>query len=113
METEHEIQKALAAHLADCTVFIIAHRISSVRHADQIVVLSEGRIIEHGTHNQLMALQGSYFDVFVTQAGLSAEEIEHRTGQLNDGISADLTTGQIVNDLLAGAVEEGGEAGGS
>jgi ATP-binding cassette subfamily B protein len=113
METEHEIQKALAAHLADCTVFIIAHRISSVRHADQIVVLSEGRIIEHGTHNQLMALQGSYFDVFVTQAGLSAEEIEHRTGQLNDGISADLTTGQIVNDLLAGAVEEGGEAGGA
>ncbi len=74
METEREIQEALATHLEDCTVFIIAHRISSVRHADHIIVLDQGEIVERGTHAELLARRGSYFDVFATQAGLTPDE---------------------------------------
>lgn len=76
METEQEIQTALREHLADTTVFIIAHRISSVRRADEIIVMDEGRIIERGNHDQLMALHGAYFDVFALQAGLTPAETE-------------------------------------
>ncbi len=75
METEYKIQQALARSFQHCTLFIIAHRISSVRHADQIVVLEEGRIIEQGTHAELLAKRGFYFDVFATQAGLTPQEI--------------------------------------
>lgn len=75
METEQEIQQALDGCLQDCTVFIIAHRVSSVRRADQIIVLDGGEIVERGTHEELLALQGTYFDVFTTQAGLSADEL--------------------------------------
>ncbi len=74
METEQEIQQALARDLKGSTVFIIAHRISSVRNADQIIVLDEGSMVERGTHEELLALRGIYFDVFATQAGLTAEE---------------------------------------
>jgi len=74
METEQEIQQALTRDLKGSTVFIIAHRISSVRNADQIIVLDEGSMVERGTHEELLALRGIYFDVFATQAGLTAEE---------------------------------------
>jgi ATP-binding cassette subfamily B protein len=75
METEHEIQQALAKQLRACTVFIIAHRVSSVRRADLILVLDGGRIIEQGNHEQLMARRGVYCDVFATQAGLEPDEL--------------------------------------
>ena len=85
METEQEIQQALADNLKGCTVFIIAHRISSVRHTDQILVLDDGKIIERGTHDELMALRGAYFDVFITQAGLNADELE-QAAQTKGGV---------------------------
>ncbi|MEA4889519.1 MAG: ABC transporter ATP-binding protein [Clostridiaceae bacterium] len=86
METEQEIQQALADNLKNCTVFIIAHRISSVRHADQIIVLSDGKIIERGTHDELMALQSAYYDVFITQAGLSSKELAVKAQQGKGGV---------------------------
>jgi ATP-binding cassette subfamily B protein len=89
METEHEIQQALASDLTGSTVFIIAHRISSVRNADQIIVLDEGSIVERGTHEELLALRGIYFDVFATQAGLTAEETAALS--LEGGAAADGT----------------------
>ena len=55
-------------------MFVIAHRISSVRHADKIMVLDEGRIAELGTHEELMALKGIYYDVYMTQTGFESEE---------------------------------------
>ncbi len=69
METEAQIQKALSSIHSKHTVFIIAHRISSIKKADQILVLHNGRIIEAGNHDELLAKQGYYYTVFHHQYG--------------------------------------------
>ena len=69
METETKIQEKLNEKPVKPTTFIIAHRISSVKDADLIIVLEDGRIIEKGTHKELLALKGEYFQVFETQLG--------------------------------------------
>ncbi len=68
METEHEIQKTLKS-LPDTTKLIIAHRISAVRHADEIIVLENGSIAERGTHDELLAQKGLYYTTYVSQYG--------------------------------------------
>ncbi len=69
METESIIQHELKKVSAHRTVFIIAHRISSIMHADQILVLDNGRLIEQGTHEELLARKGYYSTVFHHQYG--------------------------------------------
>ncbi|MBQ4620384.1 MAG: ABC transporter ATP-binding protein [Clostridia bacterium] len=67
METEYLIQNDLKEVLKNRTTFIIAHRISSVKNADQILVLKDGRIVERGTHKELLAQEGEYFNMVQDQ----------------------------------------------
>ncbi|MEN8075973.1 ABC transporter ATP-binding protein [Clostridioides difficile] len=69
METEFKIQKEVNLSNPNRTNFIIAHRISSVKSADLILVLDNGRIIESGTHNSLVENKGYYYEVYKTQFG--------------------------------------------
>lgn len=82
METEFEIQKNLNTYFSGKTVFVIAHRISSVRNADRIIVLEDGEIAETGTHEELIAQKGIYYDVYLTQTGLAFDcsNVEGVTG---------------------------------
>ncbi|WP_163579588.1 ABC transporter ATP-binding protein [Gracilibacillus saliphilus] len=67
METEFQIQKALKEVMDGRTTFIIAHRISSLKHADEILVLEEGEIKERGTHDQLIKQHGAYRRIYDIQ----------------------------------------------
>jgi ATP-binding cassette subfamily B protein len=66
-KTEHAIQTAIANLSAGRTTFIIAHRFSTVQHADRILVLREGRLVEQGTHAELVSRRGYYSEIFEQQ----------------------------------------------
>ncbi|WP_299211232.1 ABC transporter ATP-binding protein [uncultured Dokdonia sp.] len=67
-ESEALIQKSLAELVKDRTTIVIAHRLSTIKKADQILVIESGRIAEQGTHEELIALEGRYFDLYTYQA---------------------------------------------
>jgi ABC-type multidrug transport system fused ATPase/permease subunit len=71
-ESEALIQEGLVALMRGRTTFAIAHRLSTIRNADQILVLEQGQIVERGSHAELLALRGRYFDLYSRQAGLEA-----------------------------------------
>ncbi|MBR5098588.1 MAG: ABC transporter ATP-binding protein [Spirochaetales bacterium] len=73
METEKKVQRAIRHH-RNLTMMIIAHRISAVRDADEIIILDHGRIVERGTHDSLMALKGNYYKTYMTQYPEEEEE---------------------------------------
>jgi ATP-binding cassette subfamily B protein len=66
-ESEQLIQASMATLLAERTTFVIAHRLSTIRRADLILLMEEGRVIESGTHQQLMDAQGEYFSMVQRQ----------------------------------------------
>jgi ATP-binding cassette subfamily B protein/subfamily B ATP-binding cassette protein MsbA len=66
MQTEQIIQHALGTLLKGRTSFVIAHRLSTITNADKIVVIHDGKIVEQGTHTQLLAKQGMYYDLYRT-----------------------------------------------
>jgi ATP-binding cassette subfamily B protein len=65
--TEVLIQQAMARLRHGRTSFVIAHRLSTIRNADEIVVMESGRIVEQGSHEELLARRGSYYDLYQSQ----------------------------------------------
>ena len=74
METDAKIRESLRADTAGATVILISHRISTLMHADKIMVLEEGRVAEMGTHNELVEKSGIYRRVYDLQSGYVEEE---------------------------------------
>lgn len=68
MESESFIQDSLQQLMQGRTTIVIAHRLSTIRHADQILVVERGNIVERGKHDELLALQGRYYDLYNYQA---------------------------------------------
>jgi subfamily B ATP-binding cassette protein MsbA len=71
-ESEAAIQEGLSYLMKGRTTFVIAHRLSTIRRAEQILVVEDGRIVEHGTHQSLYALEGRYYDLYTRQHGIDS-----------------------------------------
>ena len=97
-ESEALIQEGLSALMQGRTTFVIAHRLSTIRSADQILVLEQGEIVERGTHQELLATGGRYFDLYTRQAGLEANRF------INPGEKG-------VEDVESGEERKGGREG--
>lgn len=67
LESEHLIQETMEKLASDRTTFIVAHRLATITHADRIVVVENGEIVEIGSHHELMQKQGSYYDLYQIQ----------------------------------------------
>lgn len=67
--TERQVQKAIRSLMADKTCFVIAHRLSTIQNADHILVVDHGDVVEQGSHQQLMAQKGFYYQLYASQFG--------------------------------------------
>ncbi|HEY9229654.1 MAG TPA: ATP-binding cassette domain-containing protein, partial [Gemmatimonadaceae bacterium] len=72
-ESEQLIQASMAGLLAGRTTFVIAHRLSTVRRADLILLMEDGRVVERGSHEDLMTARGAYYEMVMRQAEQSAQ----------------------------------------
>src|SRR5690606_41997615 len=79
-ETEQEIQRALDNLVKGRTTIAIAHRLSTLRQADRLVVLDRGRIVEQGRHEELLVVRGAYFRLHEAQARLAAPQFGPGSG---------------------------------
>jgi ABC-type multidrug transport system fused ATPase/permease subunit len=110
-ESEQMIQQGLSYLMQGRTTFVIAHRLSTIRRADQILVMEQGRILERGTHAQLYAARGRYYDLYTRQHGVE-ENLFLAPGE-GDGMavpangveakSAEAKTGDAMS-VLRGAI---------
>jgi ATP-binding cassette subfamily B protein len=66
--TEQRIRQSLKAHTRNCATIIISHRLGTLRHADEIIFLDAGRIVERGSHDELVASGGQYAALFALQS---------------------------------------------
>ena len=101
-ESEQMIQHGLSYLMRGRTTFVIAHRLSTIRRADQIMVIEQGKIVERGTHAQLYAARGRYYDLYTRQHGVE-ENLFLAPGE-GDSV--------VVEDKIAGGSRNGGEKSG-
>jgi len=107
-ESEAMIQEGLKYLMQGRTTFVIAHRLSTIRRADQILVVETGRIVERGTHEQLYAAQGRYWDLYTKQHGLEANlflspgegEVKPGNGSARPAGAAQGAGGNILTDAV-------------
>jgi ABC-type multidrug transport system fused ATPase/permease subunit len=78
---EREVQAALDSLMAHRTTIAIAHRLSTITHADKIVVIKKGRMVEQGTHEELMKLGGEYKRLYEMQFFLGEFKTDHYRGR--------------------------------
>lgn len=88
--TERLIQKAFEKLLEGRTSFVIAHRLSTIRNASQVMLLQNGEIVERGTHNELLAKRGAYYDLYMSQ--FRREEQPEAAPASNDGSVGRIST---------------------
>lgn len=105
-ESEGMIQEGLRVLMQGRTTFVIAHRLSTIRRADQILVVEAGRIVERGTHAELYAAQGRYYDLYTKQHGIEAN-LFLAPGEGDDQASPDGATraagapgGNVIADAM-------------
>lgn len=91
METEHLIQQSLREVMKDRTVFVIAHRISSLRSADEIVVLDRGRVVQRGVHDKLIKQPGLYRETYRIQYADRPEELDGMNDAPDSGVERRVT----------------------
>lgn len=91
METEHLIQQSLREVMKDRTVFVIAHRISSLRGADEIVVLDRGRVVQRGVHDKLIKQPGLYRETYRIQYADRPEELDGAKDAPDNGMERRVT----------------------
>lgn len=107
-ESEGMIQEGLRVLMQGRTTFVIAHRLSTIRRADQILVVEAGRIVERGTHSELYAAHGRYYDLYTKQHGIEAnlflapgeggEEPSSETAAAGNGARG--ASGNVITDAM-------------
>jgi len=99
-ESEQMIQAGLSYLMQGRTTFVIAHRLSTIRRADQILVVEQGRIVERGTHEELYAAQGRYYELYTKQHGVETNLFlapgEADAAEVGGNSGSDKTEGQEV-----------------
>ena len=106
-ESEEMIQQGLSYLMQGRTTFVIAHRLSTIRRADQIMVMEQGQIVERGTHAQLFAAHGRYYDLYTRQHGVENNlflapgegDVVAVNGNGADGKNGDVKTGDALRVL--------------
>ena len=110
-ESEQMIQQGLSYLMQGRTTFVIAHRLSTIRRADQIVVMEQGQIVERGTHAQLYAARGRYYDLYTRQHGVEENlflapgegDAVAANGNGKEAKNGDVKTGDALS-VLRGAI---------
>ncbi|HHV97629.1 MAG TPA: ABC transporter ATP-binding protein [Clostridiaceae bacterium] len=101
-KTEEEILKNIKEVLRGRTGIIISHRVSTVKHADQIIFMDNGQIVEKGTHDELMNLKGNYYRLYVSQT----EDIDDNNGDDNDEEKVPDSMGKMKDSDDTGSLKE-------
>jgi ATP-binding cassette subfamily B protein len=100
--TERLIQNALEKLLKGRTSFVVAHRLSTIRNADQVLVIDDGQIVERGTHASLLEAKGTYYNLYMRQFRLDGSENSDASGHENSHGNGNGRAKELNPDLAGG-----------